>query len=229
MARKIIGLCIPGNQFPGEWLDPFMELYTHLLMNYILVPFRGYTSSVAHTRGMLAQAVTDFDHPMGKPEYVFWLDHDNCLSPDQFDSMVQTLDSHQEIDAVSAWCYIKADKDHPEGRVSCGWVSEDGRQQSATAAELSGSALLDIDWSGFPAVLMRRELLTRGGQFPFAPFVGPEYSYGASGEDFAFCRRVIEAGARWVVDTRIHIPHLKLGPIEPPIAKAQPVLVGAAA
>jgi hypothetical protein len=63
---------------------------------------------------------------------------------------------------------------------------------------------------------MRFDLLKKAGKELFNPYVDERCEYGISGEDVAFfARATIRSGARYAVDRRVKVPHLKLRPIEP--------------
>jgi hypothetical protein len=89
--------------------------------------------------------------------------------------------------------------------------------------------LREIEWTGFPCFLMRREALERAGFNPFIPILDERLESGMSGEDSAFCMRARAAGCKFLVDPRVHVPHLKRRAIEPewiPQADKEPVIVG---
>jgi hypothetical protein len=76
--------------------------------------------------------------------------------------------------------------------------------------------LKPIGYSGFPVVLMRAELLTKaGGPDAFLPVLDSRFQFGKSGEDSTFFARAGVRGAKFVVDRRVQVPHLKLMPAGP--------------
>ena len=69
-------------------------------------------------------------------------------------------------------------------------------------------------WSGFPVVLMRREVLEQLGWESFLPMVRPDVRFGFTTEDTTFFYRAHQAGLKFAVDIRCKVPHLKLRAIE---------------
>ena len=61
--------------------------------------------------------------------------------------------------------------------------------------------LFEIAGSGFGAVMMTTDLIRRCGGQPFFPVAG-------FGEDFSFCLRAREAGAKLYCDGRIKLDHI---------------------
>ena len=76
-----------------------------------------------------------------------------------------------------------------------------------------------VEFTGFPAVLMRGSLLLEAGDQAFIMLpndLAPFYRYG---EDISFCMRV--PYRLLVVDRRVRVPHLKLQDNEPIEIKAR--------
>jgi GT2 family glycosyltransferase len=63
--------------------------------------------------------------------------------------------------------------------------------------------------SGFPCVLMRREVLERLGHLAFSCIPKADVPYGRLGEDFSFFWRAHEAGMRCYLDPLCKVGHIK--------------------
>ena len=144
------------------------------------------------------------------------MDDDNILTDAQLEMLVHGLETHPEIDLVAGWCDVAADVyAAPRPMTSVGTFDARGRCVAFTAEELTkANGLVAIEWTGFPAVLMRGSLLASLGAQAFR-FIHDEINApenGFFGEDVSFCKRmnVATSRPRMVVDTRVKVPHLKL-------------------
>lgn len=206
-SRALIAVCLPTYEgYSACWTANWTALFAYLMANYRVLPLFAGSSNVYAVRAQLAKDVLHIK-PMAK--YTLWIDSDNLLTVKQFRTLIDDLETHSDIDMVAAWCW-----DKEPGKVSVGTFGEDGSVNSKPVEWLfeGPEHLKAIEWTGFPVVLMRAELLEKAGQFPFAPFVSDVYRYGLSGEDSAFCKRILDAGAKLVVDRRVRVEHLKLQP-----------------
>ncbi len=144
------------------------------------------------------------------PDFVLWLDDDNILSPDGLLQLYSDFIENPEIDLAAGWSWDSAGL-----TITAGRVNEEGgcgRIEHSTLMELPGD-LSKVDWTGFPAVLMRGSLLVKAGPKAFIPIpneIAPWYAYG---EDISFCLRVKDS--LLVVDRRVRVPHLKLRDNQP--------------
>lgn len=211
-VRKHLAVCLPGREWPLE----FMSMWTDLVMRMVatvplnLTPIFGSASDVSVVRAMLAQRVLrDLQLPA---DFVLWIDSDNILPFPYLLEMLRTLDTRPEISAVAAWCWLL----HPAGGISCGHL-DDKRHivpLNYHAMMAAPDDLQEIEYTGFPAILMRREVIEQAGPNPFCPIVDEGFSFGKSGEDYAFCARARANGARFFVDRRLKVDHLKLGALD---------------
>jgi hypothetical protein len=220
-SRKRIAVCVPGSLFSARWVLNSWGLFGDLArLGYdVIPPFNCYSSDPGVTRETLLSNLLASDP---KPDFVLWIDDDNILTSSDFAKLMLDLETFPELSAVFAWCWIQTDGYLMPPMVSCGRVPQDVGA-AFTPQEMYDQAkagnLMTIGYSGFPAVLMRFELLEKIGAFPFAPILGQEHRNGRTGEDFAFCRRAIAAGFKLAVDPQVKIPHLKLGAYEPDLSK----------
>lgn len=216
-TRKTIAICIPGEWFCATWVRYMLELCYTLNQEYNVVPLLVQSTNVYAVRQAISDAVLNYPHHI---DYALWIDDDNLLKPEQAKLLLHDLAILPEADMVVGWCYIVHDVFNTDlARVSCGWWHESGACIDIPRAQMEsdmGHDLIEIDWTGFPVVLMRRELLVKAGHVPFAPLPSIHTPYGFTGEDTAFCRVARDRGkARFFVDRRVKVPHLKLRSAEP--------------
>lgn len=234
----MVAFCTPGNVFSAAWVDAWTRLWGHAVGSgkYNVTHLLQYTSNAGMVRQSMAHTVltTDYGVPI---DFVLWIDDDNALTVEQFEMLMQDLRDHPEYDAVAGWTWCGTD-DQPEvgtATTSCGFVkmlerTPDGKDlkfcriKQITVKEMveSPTDLIEIQYSGFPVVLMRAELLRKAGKQPFTPFVDERCEYGFSGEDLAFFVRAnIRSGARYAMDRRVYVPHYKRRAIEPRLTPEQ--------
>lgn len=228
-GRPSIAMCLPGEHFSSPWV----VAYTGLLMSLIykgypvVPPFFSFSSNVYITRSVLANAVLG---TTPAPDYVLWLDDDNLLTCEQFELLLSDLENNPDISAVAGWTWVQPDGQQIECTMSAGKTADDGTCTPMPLLDLlearDKGELLEVDYFGFPAVLMSYSTLVKAGKFPFAPQAAPDYAFGFMGEDAAFCRAARErGGCRFFVDPRVQLPHMKLRdvgstPLQPAIEAA---------
>lgn len=212
-----IAILCPGEQFSSRWVRNFTELYAHVLKaGFAVMTAFEFCSCVFTTRNSLAahvrEAGLEFD-------YVLWIDDDNVLDAEGFERLRFALDSHPEAAMVAAWSWCETDQFQYGAMISAGQLTDRGTCVPFTpdefVAPLKSGEPIECGYTGFPAVLMRGSLLRQLGPNPFAPIVSDVFSWGYSGEDYAFCQRVRAAGLKVFVLPALQVPHLKLRPIVP--------------
>lgn len=215
-----IAVCLPGEHFSSRWVSTWTELFGHMMqLGFGVKPLFEFTSSPYHTRNLLASQALAVEGA----EYVLWLDDDNPLQPEHFDRLLKhfvfdQFEGHQgEIHAVAGWSWCEQDQYEGFGAmISCGRILKDGTSAPFAPEEICGhSELIEVGYTGFPAILMRADMLREVGPNPFAPLLSDKFSFGYSGEDFAFCVRAKAKGMRIFVDPLVQVPHLKLRAIQP--------------
>jgi hypothetical protein len=230
--KKKIAICAPGEHFSAAWMDAWTYLLAYIIGRYDLAVYFGYSSNVYVTRMGLAESILT-SYPAA--DYVLWIDDDNLLTVAQLEMLIADLEAHPELDIVAGWTWIEADvynRPGLDGKASVGtWHPVHGGCLHLSAQQLQDSPtdLIEIDWTGFPVVLMRYSALVKAGKRPFLPILTDNHAYGMSGEDTAFCKNAKDrGGCRIAVDRRVKVPHLKLRAAEPlalPSAAQQPELV----
>jgi hypothetical protein len=205
-TRRRIAIVIPGETFSARWVINTVELFSYALSQADAKLFGGYSSNPSVTRQAISKDLLceNFD-------FILWIDDDNILSGEQLQVMLATLEAYPEIDMVCGWCLVTQDGYEAQTRkVSAGMFDETGacvcfREKDVVSAK----GLIDVQWTGFPAVLMRGSMLRRLGWQAFA-HIPAAVEWGFFGEDVSFCKRAMEAGLTIVVDPRLKVPHLKL-------------------
>ncbi len=223
VTRRLLALCLPGEHFEGPYLDMILDLQAHILLNHPElepVRLRAYTSNPYITREDIRRAM---ENEPRKPDLCLWIDDDNVLTVEHFERLLFDLESHPEVDGVSAWCWI-----HNENKqgfmVSCGNWSPDGLHWDPFPASFAhGHKLEPFETGGFPCILMRYSALekaqagalsvNRGGAF--LPIIDNRLPHGMSGEDLAFFKHAQIGGAKFLVNPRLRVPHLKYVTVEP--------------
>lgn len=215
-VRKKLAVCLPGEHYSSMWVVNWTQLMSQLMPVVDLVPIFGYSSNVYITRACMSDTVKCCKPA---PDYVLWMDDDNILTWEHLVMLMDDLEKRPEVDSVSGWSWIQPDVIQTEAKISCGQFSDDRTHCIPLTYEelMEGKEdLKEIEYTGFPAVLMRYETITRAGQAPFAPIPNPKHPYGFSGEDTSFCMNAKDrGGCRFFVDRRVKVPHLKLRAAEP--------------
>ena len=100
---------------------------------------------------------------------------------------------------------------------------------SARDAELTkDNPLLDIEWSGFPCVLIRDAAMRQLGSEAFKPIVKEGLQFGFTSEDASFWWKFREAGLKVACDLRCEVPHMKYRIIKPIFVPRQTIKEGSA-
>ena len=211
--REKIAVALPGERFSSTWVYHWTQLFGGLLTQYNVHPNFCYSSNVYATRQTLFD---DFSAMRPQPDYMLWIDDDNLVTVDQVQQLILDLKANPEMDMVAGWCWQAGDVYNMAARTSVGVFESSGLPRFLSYEELQARTdVSEIGFTGFPIVLMRRNILDKLGKDAFAPRFGPLYDRGYAGEDVSFCIRAREAGVRILVDRRIKVPHLKLRSAEP--------------
>ena len=221
--ERIIAICTPGEQHSNRWNRERDRLIFALIeAGWTPRTYWDYTTNVYHTRmGITRDIVKDAEITGQAPALVLWIDDDNIPDARSVEFLLSTLEAHSEYAGAVGWCWIRFYDN--EGNVA--WMPSCGNFKPGSVSCLLSTKLADlyadnaapkqIEWSGFPMVLMRYEALAQLGMQAFQPIFTDENEFGFTGEDTAFfaCARI--AGLRFCVDPRAKVEHLKLLPQEP--------------
>lgn len=207
---KVVHLLLPGQTFSQHWVRNLTMIFTGLAKHgYACVPWFFHCSSVSVTRNVMAKNIIDYT----KDGLLLWIDDDNLLDYPQALKLLQELEAHPEADIVAGWTWIQTDLLPLDAQASCGVFDEAGCMKKISSFTIDGAAeLYEVEWTGFPAVAMRRETLVKAGKNCFTPLPtkDTDLGFGLYGEDVSFCLRLRENGGRIFVDPTVYVPHLKL-------------------
>ena len=225
LPRRKLAICISGERFSLAWISRLLEM-TQLTRFHDLRFVLAYSSNVYHTRIQLATEALSL-----KPDvdYIMWVDDDNLVSVQQILQAILDLETVSSAGMVAGWTLTGSDTapDSSE-EISCGRLVHPSCARTALSVRglMDGvEDLKEVDYTGFPFVIMRRGMLDAVGPDGFAPYSIP-YADGVVGEDISFCIRAREKGYRVLVDRRILVPHLKLRDITQRLLKPVTVAVG---
>jgi hypothetical protein len=213
-TRPVLAICAPGEWFHSSWMSNWTNLISGLSVNCQIGPHFGWSSIVYVTRAAMAQRVLEMQI---RPDFVFWLDDDNLVTPDHVRRLLQDMQEHPEADIIAGWCWIAPDVYQHEmaPKISVGILSPEYDSVPLHPREMLKQELIEIEYTGFPCVLMRYGILEKLGGRGFAPILSEAHRFGFTGEDISFCVNARKAGARIFVDPRVNVPHLKLNIVAP--------------
>lgn len=225
--RKTIAWCLPGESFRMLVVAQHFNLFFQLAQRFNVMPMFSYCSNVYVVREHMTHDLRKL--PM-KPDYILWMDDDNIASWEQVEMLISDLDAYPDVDVIAGWCYAIPDGNWTHDRTSVGTFDDKRRCVSWTAAQVLAEprGLKQVDWTGFPTVLMRPSVLDKLGAHPFAPILSEDYEYGLAGEDISFSIRAKQAGLKIMVDDRVRVAHLKINDAAPmtPVFAAEPAPTG---
>jgi hypothetical protein len=214
-VRETLGVALPGEHFSSAWVFHWTQLFAELANQYHVHPNFAYSSSVYATRQVIFDYFTSLTPA---PDYLLWIDDDNLVTPFDVAQLIADLKANPDVGIVAGWSWCTGDVyENAPYKPSVGRFTDAGIAMHLTHAELvSGDPLKEIDFTGFPIVLMRGSVITTlAKDTPFAPAFSPHFSYGFAGEDTSFCIAAKSKGIRILVDRRVKVPHLKLRSAEP--------------
>jgi glycosyltransferase involved in cell wall biosynthesis len=215
IVKRTIALCLPGEHFHGAWVGAILSLQAHLILNhpeFQIVVLQQYTSNPYVTREDIRRGLAGMNP---HPDLCLWLDDDNVLSVEHFEQLLKGIESHPEVDGISAWCWI-----HSPGKTgfvpSAGnWAPDHLHWDPFPASFAHRQGLEPFECGGLPCILMRYSALEKAGDGAFLPVLDSRLEHGILGEDFAFFRHAEKGGASFLVDPQVRIPHLKYVTVEP--------------
>ena len=205
--RPRLAICVPGNSYSWQWMFYFVELFPYLLNNFRLNVNFSSGCNIYEVRNGAANTVLSFKE--GVPDYVLWIDSDNCVTVDGFCRLKDALDKIPEACAVGAWyTYL-----HQDGTVdvAAGTVGDQAQHPKVYAIRsMHEGELMEVDYIGFGFLLMRGEALKALGKNPFKPMAMENTACGFEIDDVAFCRAAREKGYKFFLHPKVNAPHLKL-------------------
>lgn len=155
------------------------------------------SSLVYNARNLLAKKALDLGF-----DRVLWLDSDMKFAPDLMERLGESLDAGLEM--VSALYFTRKTPIKPCVYKVLGNVrNTEGEEVPAAVSyrDYPKDSLFEVAGCGFGAVMMTTGLIRRCGVNPFFPVMG-------FGEDFTFCLRARQEGARIWCDSTIQAGHI---------------------
>ena len=209
--RETIVCLFPGEVFSSVWVSHWTSLLCHLLSRFNVEVLFGYCSTVHITRASLVDAFLKQEAEGKKIDFALWLDDDNVLTNEQFDLLYGDLKKVEGLDGVVGWTWCQPNELQVAPVVSCGMLKELEADafEPYLMANLQGNPIWKIEYSGFPAALIKWEVHNQLGRNAFKPMKAENY-WGIVGEDVSFFYRANIEGFRFAVDRRVKVPHLKL-------------------
>jgi hypothetical protein len=205
-APRVIACCFPGETFYREVSCFWSDLQAHMIRKGLHpVAMYGEMSNPHGVRELLRSQVIESRVPI---DLVLWLDDDQLLSAAQFDRLLSDLDALPEAAMVAGWTWCDTGEDPV---ISAGIMAGDAVRCVPFSEVMKAEGVFEVEWTGFPAVLMRASLLRDAGPLPFAPILAPRSQWGYTGEDVSFCVNAkARCGARVFIDPKVFVPHLKV-------------------
>lgn len=210
--KETIVCLFPGEVFSSVWVSHWTGLLCHLLSRFNVEVLFGYCSSVHITRASLVDAFLKLEEKGKRIDFALWLDDDNVLTVEQFDLLYRDLKEWDYLDGIVGWTWCQPNEMQVNPVVSCGLLK--GTEAKAfgpfVMADLETNVpVWGIDYSGFPAALIKWKVHRRLGRNAFKPIESDNY-WEIVGEDVSFFVRAKKAGFYFAVDRRVKVPHLKL-------------------
>ena len=211
---KLVAFCLPGESFGSLWVNCWTAIVLHLLRRGIVAyPQFGYSSNVYLTRNAMWE---ELKHTGLDFHVIVWIDDDNLATPEHVDRLLQCLDENDWVGMAAGWCWSQADGFVSDPFKSFGYLTGIGACEQPTGDMDAKGAPMRVDYTGFPLVAMRGDLLQIMPSLPFLPYLDPRLANGMCGEDVAFCRRLGEySDYKILVDPSVELVHLKKLPAGP--------------
>jgi len=212
-----IVFCLPGEQFSGHFLDLWSETLFYCIRSGIQCFIsRKQSNNIYYVRNMCLGASVERGR-LQKPfngqidyDYTCWIDNDSLYTP----AMIQRLLNHN-VDIVAGLQAMEDGAHFTCGKLDESYFAEHKAMQQYTAEDIKSltrleNGLLDVDYTGFGLVLIKRGVY----EAMEYPWFRPEwYEIGEcrdfSMEDVGFCIGAKKAGFTIHVDPEVRVGHLK--------------------
>jgi hypothetical protein len=213
---KII-FCLTGKNFSGKFLDCWTNLLAYCMSNGIQVGVsRKESCNVYYVRNMCLGADVQrgrnqkpFDNQLDY-DFTCWIDSDSLFTP----QMLQRLINYNQ-DIVAGLQSFEGGNGFTCGKLDDEFFKQHGYMEyytpeSIEKAEFNEVGLLEVDYTGFGMVLIKKGVF-ENMEYPW--FRPMWFDYGDikdfSMEDVGFCINAKKAGFKIYVDPTIRVGHLK--------------------
>lgn len=219
-AVKLV-LCLPGERHSAESLGSLLRLARHLGERGIEWRERTwYSANVFFCRNSLLgvdpgqEVYSDKPLPFGGSEYdyMLWADSDAVFEPEDFDRL---LARGKEVVAGITFSSLGG------GQLSCGRLNADGStsplfEWMLPTVPLTEEGLIEVDYTGFHLVLMKKGAMEAVGYPWFMPYNRQvENRLYFPSEDIGWSLRARAAGLRIFADPRVMVGHEKTAVLKP--------------
>jgi hypothetical protein len=215
-----MALCLPGEVFRHEWLASIFNVIGALgELGFTAPVFMGYCADPHVTRMMMTDAVLERVKGDAFTPYVLWIDDDNIVPPETIRRWVSEFDANPKMDILCGWCWIQRGVEWSTSLATFGPGGIENKWLKLSEVFKGGVNIREVKdlASGFPCIMMRREVLETLGAKAFIPIPHEGATYGQLSEDFSFMYRAKEAGFRAFIDPLGKVGHLKIQSQEPTI------------
>jgi hypothetical protein len=207
-----LAICVPATTFPLMWVYSWSHLLSELIVRFNTALCFATSSNIYYVRNSLAASVCKIE-PC--PDYVLWIDSDNVVSFEGVDKLFKAI-IKPGVDAVGAWYWVQTPG---EPQIAAGHYCGPDRKSETRldpAKILTATDLIEVDYIGFGALLMKGEVVKKLGPKAFNP--GYYLEDDLEIDDASFCHKAKQAGYHIYLHPGVHVPHLKMVPIGPPVS-----------
>lgn len=230
VGPRQIALCLPGEVFHHQWLASIFNVIGAFgELGFSAPVFMGYCASVHVTRMMMTEAVLARVKGDRSCPYVLWIDDDNIVPAELVKRWASAFDANPKMDILCGWCWIQRGVEWSTSLAAFGPEGIENKWLMLSDIFKDGPGIREVKdlASGFPCIMMRREVLEKLGPEAFIPIPHDGATYGQLSEDFSFMFRAKQAGFRAFIDPLGKVGHLKIQSQEPTIIlpeNASPVI-----
>jgi len=206
-------ICLPGNNFSGNWLDSFLVFYNWCIQNKIMVMFsRRESCNIYYVRNMCLGADSTKGETQ-KPfqgkidyDYLLWIDSDNIFTIEDF---LKLYNLNKEIASGLYLTQNGANYATVEN-----WDEEFYKKYGAfeflTPEKVKGRRPFVVDYTGFGFILIKKGVFEKLEYPWFRPLwkkFGEINEFTM--EDVSFCHLVRELGINVWVHPEVVVKHEK--------------------
>ena len=207
-------ICLPGNNFSGQWLDSFIPFYNWCIQNKITpILSRRESCNIYYVRNMClggdSNAGENQKPWQGKVDYdyMLWIDSDNIFSIDNF---VKLYNMQKEI---ASGLYLMQDGKHYATVKD--W-NEDHFKKHGSFEFLTPSKLKEykqpfvVDYTGFGFILIKKGVFEKL-KYPWFRPMWKQFGNVTefTMEDVSFCHLIKEQGINVWVHPEVIVKHEK--------------------
>jgi hypothetical protein len=221
----LVGICIPCyGSMPFEFVKCLMALQAAFLESKIPHFFNIQSSSfLPHTRAKclganLERGIHQLPFDNKNITHLVLLDTDIIFKPQQVIDLL-----NRKVDFVAAmypYSISAYDKESSKQIVAGMWNEDDFRKyklfppltigRARSMAASSGNELIEVDWAGLGLAVIKPKVLL-DIEYPWfaSELISIDDLVDTTSEDVGFCRKVVRAGYKIHLDTKVRVQHFK--------------------